>query len=100
MLVVEDLMDWEDIQDMMEEGVLTQEIVLKAVKSFVKNLNTKNPLQTAISSAAFKSIVNSLEEGVDRLLEEDDDEEAESGVEPSIPGEHPLPCTIPTSWRA
>ena len=91
MLVVEDLLDWEDIQEMIEEGVLTQDVVLKSVKSVVKSLHAKTPLQTAIDLTAFKKIVNILEEDLDRLLEDDDDDEEEeedskSGVVPGIPG--------------
>eukprot|EP01036_Dinobryon_divergens_P029673 gene29673-38802_t len=87
MLVVEDLLDWEDIQEMIEEGVLTQDVVLKSVKSVVKTLHAKNPLQTSINLTAFKKIVNILEEDLDRLLEDDDDDEedSESGVVPGIP---------------
>ena len=104
MLVVEDLLDWEDIQEMMEEGVLTQEVVLKSVKSVVKSLHTKNPLQTAVSVPEFKKIVNILEEDLDRMLEDDDEDEEEdsaSGIEPGIPGMYTcisrLYCTIQLS---
>lgn len=76
MLVVEDILDWEDIQDMIEEGVLTKDLIIKTAKTEVKQL-APVPLETKLSIDQFKKIITRIQDDLDNILvEEDNDEES------------------------